>query len=163
MDYVKRITWSLVQPAWYLSPRLCWFWRRWMLRLFGAKIESKVRIFASSKVSQPWNLTVGYGSTISWDCTLYCLGEIKIGRKILISQGVHLCAGSHDIYEKGLPLQKKSIYIDDFSWIAAEAFVGPGVVIGKNVVIGARSVIMKNVNENEIRVGNPSRCIGYRL
>ena len=132
------------------------------MRLFGAKIDHNVKVFPSTKISQPWNLEIASGSIISWRSILYCLGQVYIGRNVLISQGVHLCAGSHDISKVNLPLIKEEIYIDDFSWIASEAFIGPGVRIGKYSVVGARSVIMNNVNDHQIKVGNPARLIGYR-
>jgi putative colanic acid biosynthesis acetyltransferase WcaF len=54
------------------------------------------------------------------------------------------------------------IVIGDGAWIAAEAFVGPGVRIGERAVVLARSVIVKNVASNAVMGGNPARHLRDR-
>ena len=142
-DYIKRSFWALIQPLWHLSPRHLWIWRIFLLKCFGAKISRNVKIYPSCKISQPWNLQIKKNSTIAWGTRIYCLGKVKIGEKVIISQGSHLCAGTHDYNSKNFDLLKRNIVIGDFCWIAADAFIGPDVSIGNFSVIGARKVPIK--------------------
>ena len=61
-----------------------------------------------------------------------------------------------------MPLVRAAITVDDEAWICADAFVGPGVQIGKRAVVGARAVVMRSVHEGKIMMGNPARETGER-
>ncbi len=161
-DYLRRALWALVQPLWRLSPRWCWAWRCWLLRWFGARIGPAVRFYPAARIHQPWNLVIGPRSTIAWGVTLYALGPIRIGADVVISQGAHLCAGSHDIRDPGFPLRKLSITVADAVWIAAEAFIGPDVTLAERAVVGARAVVMRDVPAGAVVAGNPARVVGQR-
>ncbi len=134
-----------------------------MLKIFGAKIGRNVHIYPSSKIYLPWNLSIGDNSCIGEWSLIYNLGHISIGNSVTISHKVHLCSGTHDYQDKLLPLIKKSISINNFSWICAESFIGPGCKVGEGAIVGARSVVVSNVNPWEIVAGNPSRFIKKRI
>jgi putative colanic acid biosynthesis acetyltransferase WcaF len=157
-----RLLWVLVRPLFYLSPRILWGWRCWMLRFFGAKIGDHVQIDPSARVFIPWNLTVGDWSAIGFDACLYNLGPMVIGERVTISQRAHLCGGTHDYTSASMPLVKAPITIGDDVWICADAFVGPGVTIGKQTVLGARSVAVKDLAEGIVAVGHPAGEVGKR-
>jgi putative colanic acid biosynthesis acetyltransferase WcaF len=161
-DYARRALWALCQPLWRLSPRWCWGWRNGLLRLFGAQIARGVRVYPSARLIQPWHVRIGRGSLISWNVTLYALGPITIGADCVISQGAHLCAGSHDPRDPAFPLLRPPIVVDNGAWIAAEAFIGPGVSLGCRAVVGARAVVCRSVPAGSIVAGNPARVIGSR-
>lgn len=161
-DYLRRTLWALVQPLWRLSPRWCWGWRRWLLRCFGARIGPAVRLYPAARLHQPWHLAIGPRSTIAWGVTLYALGPIRIGADVVISQGAHLCAGSHDIRDPAFPLRKLPITVSDAVWIAAEAFIGPDVTLAERAVVGARAVVMRDVPAGAVVAGNPARVVGQR-
>jgi putative colanic acid biosynthesis acetyltransferase WcaF len=61
-----------------------------------------------------------------------------------------------------MPLLKPPIEIGDMAWICADAFVGPGVTVGEGAVVGARAVVVKNVEPWTIVVGNPAKAVGRR-
>lgn len=161
-EYLRRSLWALVHPLWRCSPRWCWGWRRFLLRLFGARIGTGVRIYSAARVNQPWNLTIGSRCTIAWNVTLYCLGLVAVGADVVISQGAHLCAGDHAIRDPEFPLLKCPIHVGDGVWIAAEAFIGPSVSIGSRAVVGARAVVMRDVPAGAVVAGNPARVVGQR-
>lgn len=133
-----------------------------MLKLFGATIGTRVRIYPTVNVFFPWNLEIEDGVTIGWDVELYSLGKIKIGTGTMISQHSHLCAGSHDITKPNLPLITPPIVIESSVWICSGAFVGPGTTIGANSVVGARACVFKDVPKDVIVGGNPAVVIKSR-
>lgn len=138
------------------------FWRSFLLRMFGAEVGKNVNIYPSAKIYMPWNLKIGEFSSIGEWALIYNLGEIEIGKSVTISHKAQLCSGTHDYKNASLPLIKKRIYICDYVWICTEAFIGPGCVIGKGSVVGAKSVVVKNVGNWGVFVGNPARFIKKR-
>ena len=108
------------------------------------------------------DLTIGEEATIGDRAILYALGRITIGARATISQGAHLCAGTHDYREPSFPLLKLPIVIGEGAWICADAFVGPNVIIGDFAIAGARAVVMRNVLPRAIVTGNPARPTGQR-
>ncbi|MGH7178799.1 MAG: hypothetical protein ACREJC_15580, partial [Tepidisphaeraceae bacterium] len=73
-----------------------------------------------------------------------------------------LCAGSHDSTSTDYPLLRPSIAVGKDCWIAADAFVGPGVTIGDRTVVGARASVFSDLPGDVIAVGNPARPIRAR-
>lgn len=130
-----------------------------VLRLFGATIGNNVQIFPSANITYPWLLTVGDRVVISWDVKVYNLGRISIGDDTVISQYVHLCGGTHDYKNPGFTLLRTGLTIGKKVWVAADAFVGPGVTVGDHVVVGARSVVMRDVAPGTVVAGNPARVV----
>jgi putative colanic acid biosynthesis acetyltransferase WcaF len=140
-----------------------WYgWRRLLLRAFGAEIGAGVRIRPSVWVEMPWNLRVGDRTVVGDQAILYSLGRISVGRDVTISQLAHLCAGTHDHTSRSFPLLCLPITIDDGAWIAADAFVGPGVSVGARAVVGARSSAFKDVPPDAIVGGTPAKFIKVR-
>ena len=106
--------------------------------------------------------TIGAEASIGDRAILYNLGLISIGDGATISQGAHLCAGTHDYRRSDLPLLKPPIAVGEGAWICADCFVGPGVKVGDYAIVGARAVAMRDVDDWSIAVGNPARIIGQR-
>jgi putative colanic acid biosynthesis acetyltransferase WcaF len=110
-------------------------------------------------VTFPWNLSIADHVIIGCGVELYALAAIAIESNVLVSQGVHLCAGSHDYRQPNFPLVLRPICVESGAWIAADAFIGPGVTIGAGSVVGARAVVVRNVPPGSVVVGNPARVI----
>ncbi len=155
-----RLAWALIQPLFRFSPRPLWGWRRMLLRLFGAQIGADVHVFPTVRITIPWNLSIGAASALGDRVIVYALGPISIAERVTVSQGAHLCAGSHDWKSPAMTLLKPPIKIGSDAWICADAFVGPNVEIGARAIVGARAVAMKDVPESAIVAGNPARQIG---
>lgn len=158
-----RLFWQCV---WLLLFRPSpWFWhvpRRWLLRLFGAKVGRGVQVMPSVQIWAPWNLTLCEFSTVSHGVDLYDVDRISIGAHATISQRAFLCTASHNVDHPNMPLVTKPIRIEDGAWVAAEAFVAPGVTIGVDAVAGARAVVLRDVPARTIVAGNPARVIRER-
>ena len=155
--------WSIVRATLFrYSPRHLYFIRRWLLVLFGAKLASRVYIYPCVRIEYPWNLTMDHYSSIGRGVWIYNLGPVEIGKYVTISQRVSICGGTHDYTDRSFPLICKPIKIEDGAWLAAEAFICPGVAIGANAVVGARSVVTKDIPANAICAGNPCKVIKTR-
>ena len=161
-ENVRRILWGASKWLFRLSPRPCFGWRRFVLRLFGAEVGRHVHIYSSATIYFPWNLRIGDWSSIGEGALVYNLGPVTIGRNVTISQRAHLCAGTHDYTRADLPLLKPPIEVRDQAWLCADVFVGPGVVVGEGAVAGARAVVTKNVEPWTVVAGNPARFIKPR-
>jgi len=161
--YIKRTIWNAVNPLLFRwSLRKAFRWRRFILRCFGAKLTSTSLVYGSVRIFHPWLLTIGKHTTIAREVDLYNLGPIVIGDHTVISHRATLCAGTHDYSDRRLPLLRPTITVGSGVWIATESFVGPGVTIGNNSIVGARAVVMKDVPAGVIVGGNPARIIKAR-
>lgn len=161
---ISRLIWNGVRLLLFrpFASRIFKKWRVLVLKCFGAKIEWSSHIYASVKIWAPWNLEMGSNTTFGPNVECYNQGRISIGANTIISQNTHLCASSHDYTHKNFPLLLKPIVIRNGVWVAAGAFVGPGVIIGNNAVVAACGVVTKNVDDNCIVGGNPAKLIKYR-
>jgi putative colanic acid biosynthesis acetyltransferase WcaF len=144
------------------TPPLFHPWRRFLLRLFGAKIGRRSDVRGSSRVWLPANLELGDHALIGPGVSCYNQAAISLGDYALVSQGVHLCAGTHDIDDPEFPLIAKPIRVGSFAWVAADAFVGPGCVIGEGTVVGGASVVFGKLDDWMVYVGNPARRLRAR-
>lgn len=130
-----------------------------MLRLFGARIGREVHIYPTVRIVIPWNLEIADQTAVGDYAVLYALGPINLGSRVTISQGAHLCAGSHDYTRANRPLTKPPIVVESDVWVAADAFIGPSVKVGASTIVGARSVVVRDVPPNCIVAGNPARMV----
>ena len=162
-EQMMRVLWSFAIPFFRFSPRICFGWRSFLLRLFGAKVGHDVHIYNSATIYMPWNLEIGDWSAIGEHAYVYNLGKISIRDKVTISHRAHLCAGTHDYTKPDLPLLKLPIIIHDQAWICADAFVGPGVTVGEGAIVGARAVAVKDVDPWDIVAGNPAKLSKKRV
>jgi putative colanic acid biosynthesis acetyltransferase WcaF len=163
-EYGRRLLWNIVQATLFRLPLpRAYGWRRFLLRSFGAKLGHRAGISWTVRITHPWLLEMGDWTMIGHSAIVYNLGRITIGHHTLVSQNVHLCAGSHDHTIPTLPLLRPEIHIGAGVWIAADAFIGPGVTIGDNSVIGARAVVTKDIPGGVIAAGNPCRVIKDRV
>lgn len=144
------------------SPRPFHAWRRIVLRLFGARLGKRCHIYPGAVIWAPWNLSCGAQSGIADGVVVYNQAPITIGRRVTISQGTHLCTGSHDYESARFDLVARPIEIYDHVWIAAECFVAPGIRIGEGAVIGARSVVLRDVPPWTVCAGHPCKVIKSR-
>ena len=160
---IKRVVWSIVQTtAFGMSPSNSYRWRAMLLRLFGAKIADHVQIRPSVRCIIPWHLEIGEHTSIGDHAILYSLGKITLGKYVTVSQYAHLCAGSHDPTSRAMTLVTAPITLGDDSWIAADAFVGPGVTVGDRAIVGARASAFTDVPADVVVGGNPAKFIKPR-
>jgi putative colanic acid biosynthesis acetyltransferase WcaF len=161
-EQVGRFAWALLIPFWRFSPRPFWAFRRVMLRLFGGVVGKNVHIYPSVRIAIPWNVALGDYCAVGDNAILYSLGVISIEARATVSQGAHLCAGTHDWRDPSMPLVKAPIRIESDAWVCADAFIGPGVSVGARSIVGARAVVVRDIESDTIVAGNPARKIRDR-
>lgn len=160
--YIVQLWWLVQSLLFKPSPQVFYGWRRFLLRVFGAKIGKGVIIRPSVEVTYPWKISVGDYSWIGDNAVLYSLGEIEIGTNVVVSQKCYLCTGNHDYTNSDFQIFSEKIKIESECWLATDVFVGPGVTIGRAAVVGARSSLFKSVEGGFIYAGNPLRVIRRR-
>ncbi len=162
----ERIKMLLWEYCWAIfcrwTPKPFNRWRLAWLKLFGAKIVGVPFVHQRARIQIPWNLTMHDRSSLGDRTSAYTLGEIEIGPHATIAQEAYLCTGTHDIAAQNFPLQVARITVGEGAFVAARAFVMPGVAIGKRAVIGAASVVTKDVPECAVVAGNPAVLIRQR-
>ncbi|MDM0024930.1 WcaF family extracellular polysaccharide biosynthesis acetyltransferase [Variovorax saccharolyticus] len=160
---LRRAAWMLV---WGLlgrpGPRAFSPMRLFLLRLFGARIGERVLVSSGVKVLMPWNLEIGEYTAIGEGVEIYNYGQVRIGKNSCVSQRVWLCTGTHDYKQPSFPLIWDDIQVGDGVWLAAETFVAPGVTIGDGAVVGARSVVTRDLEGWSVFAGNPCVLIKPR-
>ena len=155
---IARALWNITYTLFFkFTPNFCHEWRSFLLRLFGAKIGKHCHIYPKAKIWLPKNLIMDDYSCLADGVDCYNVAKVKIGKKVIISQRTFLCTATRDLKTK--QIIAKPIILKEKSWIAAEAFIGPGVTIEENTVIGARSVVTKNMPKNTFCAGNPCKII----
>ena len=158
-----RAAWAGVWLLLYRpSPKPLHVWRRWLLRLFGARVGRGAHPYPSAKIWAPWNLDMGAHSCLADHVDCYCVDAVTLGTGATVSQYSYLCTASHDYEEPSIPLITAPITIGARAWVTAEVYVGPGVTIGEGAVIGARSSVFKDVAPWMVVAGNPAREIKQR-
>lgn len=155
-----RMVWRLF--ARIVPPPFNWAWRRLLLRMFGARIGPGARVYPTAKVWLPRHLTMGRWSALGPAVDCYNQASIVLGEQAIVSQRAFLCAGGHDYQDATFQLVAKPISVGTRAWVAAEAYVGPGVAIGDDAVVGARACVTKDVPSNSIWAGNPARQVVQR-
>ncbi|NET71659.1 MAG: colanic acid biosynthesis acetyltransferase WcaF [Sphaerospermopsis sp. SIO1G2] len=152
------LLWWLVQAiAFPLTPHPLNNIRCAILRLFGASIGKSVVIRPTARFTYPWKVTIGDYSWVGDDVVLYSLEQINIGEHCVVSQKSYLCTGSHDIKDPAFSLKTASITIGNGAWVATDCFIAPGVEIGANAVIGARSSVFTNIPAAQVCWGTPCK------
>ena len=109
-----------------------------------------------------YNIEVGENFFANYNLVILDVGKVRIGANAQIAPNVSIYTAGHPIhpdsrnsgYEYGI-----DITIGDNVWIGGNTCIMPGVTIGNNVVIGAGSVVTKDLPDNVIAVGNPCRIV----
>ncbi|KAL3666470.1 hypothetical protein V7S43_008718 [Phytophthora oleae] len=132
-----------------------------MTQLLGAIGESCL-IEMPFRCDYGYNICIGDNVQMNFDCVFLDGCPITIGDRVMLAPNVQLYTASHplDPEERSSGLEiGKPITIEDDVWIGGNAVVVPGVTIGRGAVIGAGSVVTKNVPPMCVYAGNPAKFI----
>jgi putative colanic acid biosynthesis acetyltransferase WcaF len=160
---LMRLAWLVAWrclAAWTPSPFHPW--RNRLLRLFGAKLDPTAIVHGSTVIWWPGNLTMGPNASMGPGVICYNVAPITLEAMAIVSQRAHLCTGTHDIQQPAFPLVARPIVLRRNAWIAAEAFVGPGMEVGEGAILGARGVAVRALEPWTVYAGNPARAVASR-
>jgi putative colanic acid biosynthesis acetyltransferase WcaF len=160
---LARVTWTLAYLLLFrLSPVSCFAWRRVLLRLFGAKLASDAKVYPSTRIWAPWNLTMEHRSCLGPEVYCYSVDRVFLGVDSTVSFRTFLCTASHDISDSQRPLVTGPIRLDRGALVFADAFIGMNVTVGEGAVVAARAVVVRSVEPLDVVGGNPARVISRR-
>lgn len=133
-----------------------------LLKRILGKTGDEVYIEPPFHCDYGYNIEVGENFYANYNLVILDVGKVRIGKNVMFAPNVSIYTAGHPVhpdsrnsgYEYGI-----DITIGDNVWIGGNVCVLPGVKLGDNVVIGAGSVVTKDLPDNVIAVGNPCRII----
>lgn len=162
---LRRLAWRVCRVLLFRPFGLPVFhrWRALLLRLWGARLPLDVHVYASADVWAPWNLRMGHQACLAPHTIVYNPALISLGERATVSQYAYLCTATHDYTSPQFTLYSRPITLCAHSWVAARAFVGPGVTVGEGGVVGANATVFKDVAPWAVVAGNPATVIKERV
>jgi acetyltransferase-like isoleucine patch superfamily enzyme len=137
--------------------------RRLFLRyLMQLSLEDSCATLLGLRLYTKGGITIGAHSVVDRDCTLDGRGGIAIGQNVNLAPEVMVLTAYHDPDSDDFAGIEKPVVIEDYAWIATRAMILPGVRIGRGAVVGAGSVVTKDVVAGTIVAGNPAKVIRER-
>ena len=116
------------------------------------------RVSAPLTAVRPHMVKIGRNVVVMPGCLMMSAGGITIDDGALIAANVQLISNNHDLYQRQI-ITCRPVHIGKNAWIGAGATILPGVTVGDNAVVGAASVVTKDVAPDTIVAGNPARFI----
>lgn len=137
---------------------------RQQLQEFAPHIDKTAEIyFPINTIEYPESLSIGKNSFINTGLQILSAGKVKIGDNTFVGPGCHMFTVNHhptDIFLRRSGWQyDAAITIGDDCWLGGDVIILPGVKIGDGVVIGAGSVVTKNIPSFSMAAGNPAKLI----
>lgn len=126
--------------------------------LFCGNIGEGSRVMPPVNVVRGRSVKIGKNVVVMNNSLFMGAGGITIEDGAMVAANVQLISNNHDLYERMI-LTCKPVVLKRNCWIGAGSTILPGVTVGENAVVGAGSVVTKDVEDNTIVAGNPARVI----
>lgn len=168
LNKIARAIWNVVAFLLFrpFGTKLFNPWRLLLLRLFGADVKRDSGVYASTKIWAPWKLKLGHNAWLGPDVICYNQAMVALEDDVTVSQYSYLCTAGHktdvlNVCDEGLIVAP--ITLRKGSWVGTRAFIGMGVEIGENAIVGATASVFKDVEQDSIVGGNPAKFIKKRI
>jgi acetyltransferase-like isoleucine patch superfamily enzyme len=135
-------------------------WWRLMKTLFKDRLGENSRVMTPLTVVRAHKVTIGRNVVVMNGSLMMSGGGITIDDDAQIAANVQLISNNHDPYERNV-IVCKPVHICKGAWIGAGATILPGITIGRHAIVGAASVVTKDIPDYAVAVGNPARVIKY--
>ena len=126
--------------------------------LFGDRLGEGSRVMSGLTVVRSKNVRIGKNVVIMNNCLMMSAGGITIDDNSLVAANTQLISNNHDL-EEHMIITCKPVHLKRNCWIGAGATILPGVTVGENSVVGAGSVVTKDIPDNCIAVGSPAKVV----
>ncbi len=133
--------------------------QRILSKIMGYKIDESVEIYLPFYINFGRFTSFGKHIFINFNCTFLARGGITLEDHVLIGPNVNLITENHSEDPAQRQLYTRPICLRRCSWLGAGVTVLPGVTVGENAIVGAGSVVTKDVPDGAIVVGNPARVV----
>jgi len=133
-----------------------------LIKLCGGKATFKTHIDRGNLFIAPGNIEIGEDVSIGKNNLFQSRDKIIIGDHVNISGYSYFLTGSHDVQSSDFKSIYAPIRIGNYVWIGTNCTILPGVTIGDGAVIGAGSVVTKDIPSYKIAVGSPAKPIADR-
>ena len=136
-----------------------------MLREIVGSVGARVNIRSPFFIDYGFNLTLGDGVFMNFNCVVLDVCPVSIGALTQIGPGVQILAADHPrdpVQRRAMFESGKPIVIGANVWIGAGAMIMPGVTVGDDVIVGAGSIVTRDVPAGVTVVGSPARVIAKR-
>jgi acetyltransferase-like isoleucine patch superfamily enzyme len=128
----------------------------------------QLEIFDTLNANYQTNMRIGDNVSINYDCHIGCINQIIVGNNVLIASRVYISDHSHglsDYSDINIPPSQRIIHskgpviIEDNVWLGEGVVVLPGVTIGKGTIVGANSVVTRNLPPYTVCAGVPAKVL----
>jgi maltose O-acetyltransferase len=124
------------------------------VRFFAATVPTELVAYTGGE------LTIGPRTFVNYGCSFVVSKRITIGADCLFGPHITVTDNDfHELHDRSRQPEPQPVTIGDHAWIAMRAIILPGVTIGDGAVIGAGSVVTKDVPPNGVVAGNPARLL----
>lgn len=126
--------------------------------LFGDRLGEGSYVAAPISGAAFDQVVIGKNVYINSNALLMARGGITIEDNVMIAANAQIISNNHDLYDLQI-LTCKPVVIKESAWIGAGATILPGVCIGKHAIVGAASVVTKDVPDYAVVVGSPAKVV----
>lgn len=126
--------------------------------LFLGNIGEGSRVMPPITVVRGNSVKIGRGVVIMNNALMMAAGGITIDDGVMVAANAQLISNNHDLYDHAV-LTCKPVHLKRNCWIGAGATILPGVTVGENAVVGAGSIVTRDVEDNTVVAGNPARVV----
>lgn len=141
--------------------------KRWFVKILGGEIGKNVTLYPGIKINPARNIKIGEKVNLAWGVLITTGGGVEIGERTMIGFRTMIISSNHIIPPKSQTIfgsghEEQKITIKNDVWIGANCMILPGVTIGEGAVVGAGSIVTKDIPPYAICVGSPAKIIKYR-
>lgn len=161
---MKRVMISIYEYVWatLISSLPSHTLRYFYIKLLNPSVRPSSTILMNVRFKGVKNITFDQNQVINQHATLDGRGGLVIGKNVDIAERAVIWSMSHDPNSDSHTTIKLKTIISDYAWIGADSIVLAGVCVGEGAVVGAGSVVTRDVAPLSIVAGNPAKVIGMR-
>lgn len=135
-------------------------WSALMGQIFEGRIGKNSWVMTPLTAVRPNSVTIGDNVGVMNGCLMMSAGTITIEDDVRVAANVQIITNNHDPYDRDV-ITCKPVVLRRGAWIGAGSTILPGVTVGRYAIVGAASVVTKDVPDYAVAVGNPARVIKY--